>query len=139
MISSAVIGSAPGRRRPTNWRAVEMASDRDFPDRPARPTMGDIRRWLALGDKHEAIEPEDPEVRKDRQRISTLVDYGLRYGDRIMRRLGILERIQLRPELERMLRRRVQQNWTPEGVRDLVDLVLQAWGATATAPEPPGE
>jgi hypothetical protein len=101
--------------------------------------MGDIRRWLALGDKHEAIEPEDPEVRKDRQRISTLVDYGLRYGDRIMRRLGILERIQLRPELERMLRRRVQQNWTPEGVRDLVDLVLQAWGATATAPEPPGE
>lgn len=116
-----------------------MASDGNTAERPSRPTLGDIRRWLAIGERVEPGEPEDPEVVKNRLRVASLVDYGLRYGDRIMRRMGILERLQLRPELERMLRRRVRENWTPEGVRDLVDLVLQAWGATATWPEHPRE
>jgi hypothetical protein len=114
-----------------------MASDGNTADRPRRPTLGDLRRWLALREKTEASEPEDPEALKSRLRALSLVDFGLRYGDRTMRRMGILERLQLRPELERMLRRRVRGDWTPEGVRDLVDLVLDAWGATDAAPKPP--
>ena len=116
-----------------------MTSDGNTADRPRRPTLGDLRRWLALREKTGASEPEDPEALKSRLRVSSLVDFGLRYGDRTMRRMGVLERLQLRPELERMLRRRVGEDWTPEGVRDLVDLVLGAWGATAESTEPPQE
>jgi hypothetical protein len=116
-----------------------MTSDAIPPDRPRRPTLGDLRRWLALREKTGTSEPEDPAALKNRQRISSLVDFGLRYGDRTMRRMGVLERLQLRPELERMLRRRVREDWTPEGVRDLVDLVLGAWGAPAESGEPPQE
>jgi hypothetical protein len=114
-----------------------MAPDGNTADRPRRPTLGDLRRYLAWRELPGASEPEDPEALKSRSRAFSLVEFGLRYGDRTMRRMGILERLQLRPELERMLRRRVREDWTPEGVRDLVDLVLGAWGATDASPKPP--
>jgi len=116
-----------------------MASDGHSADRPRRPTLGDIRRWLAIGQDPEPSEPEDPTARAARARVASLVEHGLRYGDRTMRRLGILERLQLRPELERMLRRRVREDWTVEQVQELVELVLRAWGATVAPYDPPRE
>jgi hypothetical protein len=93
------------------------------------PTLGEVARWFrepganpwARG--HLAYDPA-PATRD-------LVIGGLAHGDRTIQQLGVLERWQFRPELERVLHGSVTSEWTAGEVEELVDMVLHAWGLAA--------
>jgi len=95
------------------------------------PTLGEVTRWFREPDANPWTHTRV--ARDGSPATHALVTLGLAHGDRAIQQLGVLERWQLRPELELVLHGSVTAEWSEAEVHELVDMVLQAWGLTAGA------
>ncbi|HEY7681394.1 MAG TPA: hypothetical protein VH879_02015 [Gemmatimonadales bacterium] len=93
------------------------------------PTIGEVIRWFSEPGERPWPVPgsDDPSSSQVDPVLLAMVEEGLAYGDETIQRLAILQRWQLRSELERILLTSVTADWNQEEVHRLVDLVLEAW------------
>ena len=92
------------------------------------PTIGEVIRWFSQpGERPWPARAADQSAPQVDPAILALVEAGLAYGDETIQRLAVLQRWELRSELERILLTSVTADWNQEEVNGLVDLVLEAW------------